>query len=145
LWTEVTTTFVTNTNTYVYEITDNLGNANQATPSIAVTAAAVAGSSYNSKLWQSLPIGGSPPATGARALTKVTLTGVAATGAYNIGIVRPLATIPLVAAAQWVERDFMCEIPGMPKIWDSACLFLIYIPVGTPTATIFGELRVVAG
>ncbi len=142
MWLEVTTVLSAASNVVFFNGTDNLGNAAIQQPGWANTASAAVHRSVNTGLWQPLASG----TTGVRDLTNITLqVGAGATGAYNACIVRPLAYIPVPAVSQWVERDFICEIPLMSKIYDNACLFMIWVPsVNAITATIFGELRIIA-
>jgi hypothetical protein len=56
---------------------------------------------------------------------------------------RPICTIPLVAANVPGERDFLNQIPSLPRIYDDACLALFALIGGSMTTTgqiIQGEL-----
>lgn len=141
IWCEVTTAFV-GTSSITFEATDQLGTTAQAQQVITETSGAVIERSVNSQLWQGLAAG----TTGVRALTKSNLTVAGgATGAFSACIVRPLGYITLPISGQFIERDFICELPSAPRIWDNACLFMIWIPTATTALTLFGELRIIAG
>ena len=82
--------------------------------------------------------------TGVRTVTDTTLgaTGTA-TGEYHLSIVRPLALIQIPTTAQYVERDFVNELPILPRIYDDSCL-VVYFLSGTASGsfTIFGEVGI---
>lgn len=142
LWCEVTTT-ISASSTFTYGGIDNLGNT-VTTANMVAAVTTAAERSVNTQLWQNL--GTATGTTGLRTITQNNLiVSGAGTGAFNACLVRPLATIPIPAANQYVERDLICEIPAMPKIYDNACLFLIWVPTATTAVTLFGEVRVIAG
>jgi len=142
LWCEVTSVFSTASNTITYQATDQLGNTAQNLTGMVTNpgaAALAANRSVNAQLWQTLASG----ITSIRALTNTTLTAGSATGQYAACIVRPLGIIPIVAVSQYVERDFVVEIPNIIKLYDNSCLTFIYITtVAATTPTVFGELRI---
>lgn len=142
LWCEATAA-ISAGNTFTYGFTDNLGNS-VTTGNMTTSIVVVAQRSVNSQLWQTLGTG--TGTTGVRAITQNTLAAPSgATGSFNACIVRPLATISIPTASQYVERDLICEIPAAPRIWDNACLFMIWVPTAVTATTLFGELRVIAG
>jgi len=56
---------------------------------------------------------------------------------------RPIAYIPLVAANVAGERDFLNQIPSLPRIFDDSCLGM-FIQVGgalTTSSVVFGEIQ----
>jgi hypothetical protein len=56
---------------------------------------------------------------------------------------RPICTIPLVAANTAGERDFLNQMPTLPRIFDDACLGLFALVGGaltTSTGVVQGEL-----
>lgn len=137
LWIEtVTATGTATTKTVTY--TNQLGTAAQTSPSIISTATGTVGRSVNGKLWQSLATSD----TGIRTLESIASNSGSGTGNIAYCIVRPLATIPCPAVSVWVERDFVVELPNLPLIYDSSCLFWIYVPAAAVTASLFGELRI---
>jgi hypothetical protein len=46
---------------------------------------------------------------------------------------KPLATIPIVTAAVAGERSMVMQLPSLPRIYDGACLGLLFFP-GAATA-----------
>ncbi len=137
LWCEVSTalgTAVTKTFTY----TDQLGNTGHTTGSFLTTASAIVNRSPNAKLWQTLAAGD----TGLRSLDTVASTSGGSAGNIAYSIVRPLATIPVPVVSVYSERDFVVEMPNIPKLYDSSCLFFLYVPTAAVTPSIFGELRI---
>jgi hypothetical protein len=65
--------------------------------------------------------------TGIRSVQSYTLaTGT--TGTASLLLCKPLATIPLLAINTATERDFLYQLPSLPRIEDNACLgFLIQV------------------
>lgn len=65
------------------------------------------------------------------------------TGTVSFVLVKPLAEIPLLAANTASERDFLSQLPSLPKIEDGACLGFIAVIGGAMTAsqTIMGKLE----
>lgn len=137
LWTEVTSGFSAAANVKTFTYTNMVGTGSQVTPSFTTIASAVVGRSANANLWQSLATGD----TGIRSIQTQTHSSGTATGQLNYVLVRPLGYIPLTAVATWVERDFVVEIPNLPKLFDSSCIFFIYVPTAAVTGSIFGEFR----
>jgi hypothetical protein len=104
--------------TFTY--TDQAGNAGNV--AAAITAPAV--SAPLSTLFQ---VDGSPfirlaaGDTGIRSVQSYTIaTGT--TGAVSLSLVKPLATIPVLAINTASERDFLYQLPSLPQIQDGACL-----------------------
>ena len=66
-------------------------------------------------------------------------------GEYSVAMVRELARFPLSTLGLACERNFMFELPSMPRIYDGAALyFLIGSGVATPAnSTISGYLEFV--
>jgi len=64
------------------------------------------------------------------------------TGTAAILLVKPLARIPLLAANTASERDFLYQLPSLPKIEDDACLGFITLIGGAMTTlqTISGSV-----
>jgi hypothetical protein len=136
LWVEISSTLTGAANkTLTY--TDQLGNASATTPALLMANTAV-GRSGNLKLWQDLAAGDS----GLRSLDTIATTTGGTSGNICCCIVRPLATIPIPAVSVWVEKDYVIELPNIPLLYDSSCLFWIYIPTAAVTPSIFGEIRI---
>lgn len=55
-------------------------------------------------------------------------SGAQATGAMNLVLCKPIASIPITTAYVAAERDLMNQLPSLPRIRDGACLmFLIFV------------------
>lgn len=139
LWLEVQSTLGTAT-TLSFTYTNQLGAGSHSTGNIVSTASQATSKSINSSLWQPLQAGDS----GIRSIESVTLVAGSGSGSYAACLVRPLAMIPIPTAEVYVERDFVVEIPNLPKLFDDSCLSLIWVPTASVTATFFGEARICA-
>lgn len=66
------------------------------------------------------------------------------TGTVSMVLVKPLAEIPLLAANTASERDFLSQLPSLPKIEDDACLGFIMLIGGAMTTlqTIQGKVEI---
>jgi hypothetical protein len=138
IWCEVTSGFSAGSNTITYTYTNQNGTGSKTTPSIVTTASAVARRSINGNLWQPLASGD----TGVRSNESVTLSSGSATGTYCLCLVRPLGQIPINATSVASARDFIVEIPSLPRIYDDSCLSLIYVPTAAVTPTVFGTMTI---
>jgi hypothetical protein len=75
---------------------------------------------------------------GIRDLEAFTLSGGTAytgSGQLVLKLVRPLFQIPLPASGVWTERDFVNQLPSLPKIPDGACLNFLLFQTGATTNT----------
>jgi hypothetical protein len=72
--------------------------------------------------------------SGVRLLDSYTLAS-GTTGTITYMLHRPIATIPLVAANVAGERDFLFNMPSLPKIDDDACLGFFLLTGGALTAS----------
>ena len=79
--------------------------------------------------------------SGVRQLDSYTLAS-GTTGTVTFVLHRPLGMIPLVAANVAGERDFLNQMPALPKVEDDACLALFILVGGALTASnaVSGEL-----
>ena len=75
---------------------------------------------------------------GIRSIQNFTLSSSCISGVFNIVLYRPLFTIPLIGTYVGVERDFVNQLPSLPRVYDGACLNWLmfagttfYINVGT--------------
>lgn len=60
------------------------------------------------------------------------------TGVYNICYVKPLLTIPMTTLGVAGEREFISQLPSMPRVYDGACLvWLSYAQSAVPTNSAF--------
>ncbi len=84
--------------------------------------------------------------SGVRELNSYTIAS-GTTGTVSFVLHRPIAMIPLVAANTAGERDFLNQMPALPKIDDAACLALFALVGGALTAgnSVSGELLMAWG
>ena len=73
-----------------------------------------------------------------------------ASGQCALVLCKPLATVPLISVTSpnvtVVARDFLFNMPGLPRIEDGACLSFLYCPGAAATSTPFyGTLDFVWG
>ena len=63
-------------------------------------------------------------------------------GEMSLGLCKPLATFPITTLGVAAERDFVYQIPSLPRIYDGANLiWLMYSGVNTPiNSAMFGHL-----
>jgi hypothetical protein len=76
--------------------------------------------------------------TGIRDIEAFTLSGGTAytgTGQLVLHLVRPLWQIPIPANGIMSERDFVNQLPSMPRIPDGACLKFLLFQTGATTTT----------
>ena len=72
---------------------------------------------------------------GVRRVTQYQLSTAYGTAqASALVLARPLATIPIVTAAVAGERNMVMQLPSMPRIYDGACLGMIFFPGGATAA-----------
>lgn len=75
---------------------------------------------------------------GIRDLEAFTFSGGTAytgTGALVLNLVKPLWQIPLPSNGIYTERDFVNQLPSLPKIPDGACLRFLLFNTGATTTT----------
>ena len=63
--------------------------------------------------------------TGIRGIKTLTLTTAYATATtltFAAVLVKPICTVPIVAASVAAERNLMTQLPSLPRIYDHACL-----------------------
>lgn len=59
-------------------------------------------------------------------------------GEVSIGLVRPLITMPMTTIGVASEREFINQLPSMPRVYDGAALYwLIYSGANTPANSAF--------
>lgn len=74
--------------------------------------------------------------TGIADFENFTLTGGTAytgSGQLVLHLVKPLFTIPIPANGIWVERDFVNQLPSLPRIQDGAYLKFLLFSTGATT------------
>ncbi len=86
-----------------------------------------------------------PLAAGSRGVKRINSYTLASgtTGTVAFVLVKPIVEIPLLAANTASERDFLSQLPSLPKIEDGACLGFISVIGGAMTAsqTIMGKVE----
>ncbi len=70
---------------------------------------------------------------GVQSVQTVTISAASGAGTAAIALYRPLMTIPLTTAGIATERDFLNQLPSLPRIVDGACLTWLYF-AGAATA-----------
>lgn len=70
---------------------------------------------------------------GIRSVQSVTISAASGAGTAALVLARPIFTIPLTTAAVASERDFLNQLPSLPRIQDGACLTWLYF-AGAATA-----------
>jgi hypothetical protein len=73
---------------------------------------------------------------GIKTVTFTTAYTTATTLTAAVVMVKPICTIPIVAASVAAERNLMSQLPSLPRIYDHAALnFLQFTGAATATAT----------
>lgn len=70
---------------------------------------------------------------GIRNVASVQLSAASGAGTAALVLARPIITIPLTTVSVASERDFLNQIPSLPRIQDGACLTWLYFS-GAATA-----------
>lgn len=76
--------------------------------------------------------------SGIRDIEAFTLSGGTAytgTGQLVLHLVKPLFILPVVASGMYSERDFLNQLPSLPRIRDGAYLKYMYFQTGATTTT----------
>ena len=75
---------------------------------------------------------------GILSVQSINFSATMTSGCQNLVICRPLATIPITTVGVAGERDFLNQLPSMPRIYDGANLqWLIYAGANTPINSAF--------
>ena len=83
--------------------------------------------------------------TGVQSIQSVTVGGVVATtGTFNIVILRELATAKIIAAAISEPMQDAFKV-GLPQLFATSCLCLMFLATTTSTGTVFADLEVING
>ena len=127
--------------------TNSAGVASRVTPAVlpvGKTAAANGLVLYSGtgagKYWPFMPLQSGD--AGIRSIQTVTISSSYVSGEFSIGLCKPIATFPITTIGVASERDFMNQIPSLPKIEDGANLqWFIFNGTATPVNTAyFGHL-----
>jgi hypothetical protein len=76
--------------------------------------------------------------SGIRDIEAFTLSGGTAytgSGQLVLHLVKPLFMLPIVASGMYAERDFLNQLPSLPRIRDGAYLKYMYFQTGATTTT----------
>jgi hypothetical protein len=84
---------------------------------------------------------------GIRSVEQFYYSATHTSGTTNVVLCRPLATLPMTTIGVAAERDFLNQLPSLPRIYDGACLaWLMYAGAATPVSSAFyGHLDVAWG
>lgn len=84
---------------------------------------------------------------GIKSVESIRLSATATSGVMNIVLCKPLAVMPVTTVGVACERDFLNQIPSLPRIYDGAALhWLLYAGAAVPTGTsYFGHIDTVWG
>lgn len=85
---------------------------------------------------------------GIKSVTKITMSTSRTSGCLNLMIVKPLAFMPITTVGVASERDFLNQLPSLPRIYDGACLHMaMYVGVASLPAnsSFIGSLDTVWG
>lgn len=128
---EIVTATGAGTPTLTLGYTNSDGTASRtATNSDPAVASSIAGSFYR--------FGLQAGDVGVRSIQSLTLSATWTSGQINLVMYRVLKAIPLAAAGTPTMIDWISG--GGPRIYDSSCLFLVFVPNTTTTTLISGVL-----
>lgn len=75
---------------------------------------------------------------GTAKIDNIQLSATYTSGEFSVGMCVPLATMPMTTLGVACERDFLNQIPSLPRIYDGAALYwLIYSGAATPANSAF--------
>jgi len=80
--------------------------------------------------------------SGIAQVNNVQLSVTYTSGEFSIMLAKPLFTLPMTTLGVASEREFMNQLPSLPRVYDGACLVpLIYNGAATPTnSSFFGHM-----
>ena len=74
--------------------------------------------------------------SGIRSIQSVTISVSYVSGEFSIVLCKPLITMPIITQGIACERDFVNQLPSMPRVYDGANLvWLLYSGANTPVST----------
>lgn len=72
--------------------------------------------------------------TGVRSIESIRHAATYTSGEYSVALCHPVCQIPIMGLGVVTERDFLNQLPSLPRVYDGACLvWLVYSGVATPT------------
>jgi len=134
------TTNISGAPVFTIDYTDQAGNA-ATTPSLTCAANSAGRFAYSSQVYIPLAAGD----TGVQSVSGITLSVSGSAGVARLVLAKPIATLPLLAAASVTEKDYVTQTPKLPRLYDNHCLGLFLFCSGTSTGTIYGQLLAAAG
>jgi hypothetical protein len=135
---EVTAALGATASNVTVSYTNQAGTASRTTPATAMTVSQIiSGIGHTGVAPLHLPLQGTD--SGVRSIQTITFSAAMGAGsAVSAVLYRPLATIPLTTIGVMTERDFLYQLPSLPKIEDGACLgFLYFTGAATVASTPF--------
>jgi len=76
--------------------------------------------------------------SGIRAITQINLSASYVSGTLSVALCKPLITMPMTTIGVAAERDFLNQVPSLPRVYDGANLhWLIYHGAATPVNSAF--------
>ena len=76
--------------------------------------------------------------TGIKSVESIRLSATATSGCMNLVLCKPLAVMPVTTIGVACERDFLNQLPSLPRIYDGANLhWLLYAGAAIPTGTVY--------
>lgn len=124
--------------------TNALSAANKTTPTVlpvGKTASPVGHISYSGvaaagKYGPFMPLAAGD--TGIQSIQSAQLSASYVSGALAYVVCKPLLILPMTTIGVAAERDFMNQIPSLPRVYDNACLaWIMYAGAATPTSSAF--------
>jgi hypothetical protein len=84
---------------------------------------------------------------GIRSVQSVQLSAASGAGVACLVLARPLCAIPIVSASVSAERDFLNQLPSLPKVYDGAFIGLLFFAGAALAASsnIYGYLEMAWG
>jgi hypothetical protein len=75
---------------------------------------------------------------GIRSIQQINLSAPYGSGEFSVMLCKPIFTLPMTTIGVAAERDFLNQLPSLPKVYDGACLaWLMYSAAATPTNSAF--------
>jgi hypothetical protein len=122
-----------------YSYTNQAGTAGRANPvTVAATASAITSHIVHSGTAANnygpfLPLASGD--SGMQSVQTITISAASGSGAAALVFARPIAIMPLTTAGVACERDFVNQLPSLPRIIDGACLTWLYFAGGTTASS----------
>lgn len=136
---EVTSQLGASPNTRSFSYTNQAGVSGRVTPNVIHEASADVGQIYlpeGTGIFH--PLFGTD--SGVRSVEATSLVSGSATGNIDVSLVKPLGYISMSKASQVTARDFVIEIPTMPRIQDDMCLSLYWLQESAGLSLVSGTL-----